>query len=452
MLNIQIGGDVRSPDAVANNEVGSGSGFDDTLRELLLTPAVKSGNPRQDINEGRAEDNEMDGVVSHEHGPGAFGEVDWESVDSALSAEDFDLQSSLGLSLLHTEATTPENFQPSMNQSQNGYCVLQSLGAMTPLSTAAVEKEFGMFGDQLGSNYLGSGMPSSIESQNQNQNQSNSQEQQQLQKQQPRSTTQTDGQWLQKLVEINVRLFNHANQVTVDQKQSPPPVSSINAQTPSAPNEFDETVVLSLHFLQALRKLHSASSSRELPVAHITAAWAKAPPILDPGTTLIIYSCYIRVLELFIDRLQAIRDKLVPAASETSSASPYSPALLTLPTLAACSCSMDEYPVLKLRMTLELVEEILDVMGGLLLPIIRGPATKGSARGSGVGDGLWRDDEDEDGEQRAMPWRRVGRHRQPSQVPQVSQQAQALLTREETAYQIIRAIRRDLKASRRVAI
>lgn len=213
--------------------------------------------------------------------------------------------------------------------------------------------------------------------------------------------------------------------------------------------------MLSLHFLQALRKLHSTSSARNLPVAHITAAWAKAPPILDPGTTLIIYSCYIRVLELFIDRLQAIQDTLFPAAS--GGASSPSPALLTLPTLAACSCSMDEYPVLKLRMTLELIEEILDVMSGLLLPIIRGPATKGSA-GAGAGAGssadgvLWRENEDEDEAQRAMPWRGVRRLRQPSQVPQISQQAQALLTREETAYQIIRDIRRDLKASRRVSI
>jgi len=63
---------------------------------------------------------------------------------------------------------------------------------------------------------------------------------------------------------------------------------------------------------------------------------------------------------------------------------------------------------------MELVEEILDVMSALLGPILRGP-----------GDGGQRGEE-------------------------VSQQA--LLTREEAAYQIIRDIRRELKNSRRSMI
>jgi hypothetical protein len=248
-------------------------------------------------------------------------------------------------------------------------------------------------------------------------------------------TNQTDGQWLQKLVEINVQLFNHANQAM---NGTLPPTnnssytratdaSSSDAIQKSAGNSFDETLMLSLRFLAALRKLHG-TSSRDLPI-HTTGS---PGPSLDAGTTLIIYSCYIRVLDLIIDRLSVIRGALNAATTAFSSRSSSAGSSLVsssvpplaLPTLAACSCTLEDFPILRLRMTLELVEEILDVMSVLLLSVLRGAS-----------GGQQREDE------QAMPWRPQ------SMMPEISQQA--LLAREETAYQIIRDIRREVKTKRR---
>lgn len=245
-------------------------------------------------------------------------------------------------------------------------------------------------------------------------------------RQQPPRHTQTDGQWLQKLVEINVQLFNHANKASNQAASSSgTPMNSDKSLTTDGVqslhgNSFDETLVLSLHFVQVLRKLNGSKSS-DIKVHPASTA----TPRLDPGSTLIIYSCYIRVLELLTTRLDAIREPLQAAAAVTSSPrgetanhsiQTTSSKVLSgsLPTLTACSCSLTEFPILHLRMTMELVEEILDVMSALLGPILRGPG---------------------DGEQRGE---------------EISQQA--LSTREEAAYQIIRDIRRELKSSRRSMI
>ncbi|KAK8104757.1 uncharacterized protein PG998_011790 [Apiospora kogelbergensis] len=86
---------------------------------------------------------------------------------------------------------------------------------------------------------------------------------------------QTDGKWLQRLVEVNVQLFIYANQHKIQE------ASVIR-------NNFDETLILSLH--------------RDLPVRTVASLSAS----LDSGTMLIIYSCCIRVLDLFIERMVAI--------------------------------------------------------------------------------------------------------------------------------------------------
>ncbi len=236
-----------------------------------------------------------------------------------------------------------------------------------------------------------------------------------------------DAQWLQKLVEINLKLFNHASTAadlpSVPSSSSSEGASS-NPTTGQHGNSFDETLVLSLHFIKALRKLHG-TSSLDLPV--YTAA--ALPPPLDPGSTLIVYSCYVRVLDLITERLGTIRAALSRAPA---SLSPSPPSFATgastsitystpnaasavppipLPTISACLCSLEAYPVLRLRMTLELVEEILDVMSALVSPLMRGFGNQGQGE-----EGLSR---------------------------------QALLSREENAYEIIMQIRMELKGSRR---
>ncbi|KAK0726901.1 hypothetical protein B0T26DRAFT_747292 [Lasiosphaeria miniovina] len=192
---------------------------------------------------------------------------------------------------------------------------------------------------------------------------------------QEQSPGKADGEWLQKLAEINIKLFNHANQNP--NQDLPLNKGSDNSGQPATINEFDRTIVLSVHFLKALRKLHG-TSSRDLPM-HTAAA---TPPALDAGTALIIYSCYIRVTELFIDRLRAIQGAFSAATAAASQSNRSAVPPLCLPTITAMTCSLDDFPVLQLRMALELVEETLDVMGALLVGIM-------SVAACSRGDGVW---------------------------------------------------------------
>lgn len=236
-------------------------------------------------------------------------------------------------------------------------------------------------------------------------------------KQETAHATRTGGQWLQRLVEINVQLFNHANQPTSE----PPPETSPNpipeAHQKAHGNYFDQTLVLSLQFLEALRAIAARPP-------------ATPSPSLDPGTLLIICSCYIRVLELFAARLGPIRGALSANTTAAATAMPE----LDLPTLAACSHSLEGYPVMRLRVALELVEELLESMAPLLLAIVGGTCAGRRSRQGGEADG----------ERHAVSWRVQ------ELMPGISQEG--LMGREDAVYQIIREIRRELKSSRRVLI
>lgn len=237
-----------------------------------------------------------------------------------------------------------------------------------------------------------------------------------LQEKQPApSSIQTGGEWLQSLVDVNVQLFNHAN----NEKNQECKGSSAATDGPRHDHDalvksFDETLLLSQRLLRVLCNLYSQGSrntSHNQPRAN-----PRSPPPLDAGSTLIMMSCYVRVLELFMERLGAIKGSLADITAP-------SPALLPLPTLTAFSCSLDGYPVLRLRMTLELMEHTLDVLGALLMPIVSGSnnqGTDGEKGGALHGSGV---------------------------MHQGS--AESLMVREEAAYQLIREIRTGLKTGRR---
>lgn len=242
-----------------------------------------------------------------------------------------------------------------------------------------------------------------------------------------------DVDWLQEIVEINMQLFNHA-EMTKRATTAATGDYSHDSHSNNVQNlddsDFDRTLIGSLRFIQALRKLHGTCSRdllTQIAPAHL--------PSLDPGTTLVVYSCYVRVIELLTSRLGAIRDFLNNATAINLTRNGQTGGSVTirvtfppmaLPSLVACSCSLDEYPVLRLRMTLELVEEILDVMGALFLPLLQ------------------RHGAEQQEQNRAMPW--LAR----TSVPEISQEA--LRGREEVAYQVIQNIRRELKASRHATI
>lgn len=188
---------------------------------------------------------------------------------------------------------------------------------------------------------------------------------------------QANGQWLQRLVEINMQLFDHANKAKAkagDSGSAPESTrdneaSSSTIGRPAGFNSFDETIVLSFYLVRAIHSLYSPESLKldeqsSLPVG--------PPPKLDSGTVLIIFSCYVRVLDLFMDRLGALRSTLnttattpptaassltttttttsfFPSNLSTSNGSNPNGAALHLPTLVACGCPLEGYPVLRLR-------------------------------------------------------------------------------------------------------
>lgn len=234
-------------------------------------------------------------------------------------------------------------------------------------------------------------------------------------------TRTADGEWLQRLVQVNVRLFAHAIKGKEGDKDAP---------TPS--NSFDQTIKISLQFIQALRHLQG-SSSRDLPAPSKTAS---PQLVVDSGTMLIVYSCYVRIIELLIDHLHGVQEALKAGTAEaavnptttsrngkSSPPTPNFPAL-ELPTISVCTCTLEDYPVLHMRLTLEMVEEKLDVMGALLHSMHsrqkHGPST--------------------------ATWRSTQQSLTTTEIPQ-----QALLARGETVYRIIGNIRNELKRKRHLA-
>lgn len=189
---------------------------------------------------------------------------------------------------------------------------------------------------------------------------------------------QADEHWLQRLVEINMQLFDHANKIKANTGDSGPEsestrnddASSSTIPRPPGFNSFDETIVLSFYLVKALQSLYNPTS---LKLDEQSSFPVVPPPIVDSGTILIIFSCYVRVLDLFMDRLGAVRVRsalnttaTTPSTAASSLAATTTPsfsppnasarngsspngAALHLPTLVACGCSLEGYPVLRLR-------------------------------------------------------------------------------------------------------
>lgn len=174
-----------------------------------------------------------------------------------------------------------------------------------------------------------------------------------------------------------MQLFDHANQAKSKDGDSDPASTRDNEAStirrPPGFNGFDETIVLSFYLVKAL---HSQYSPESLRLDEKSSVPVGPPPKLDSGTMLIIFSCYVRMLNLFMDRLGALRSALsanatpplTTASSRAGTATPSilppngsSPgrtpgpnpgpngAALLLPTLVACGCPLEGYSVLRLR-------------------------------------------------------------------------------------------------------
>ncbi|KAI1735343.1 hypothetical protein F4680DRAFT_307762 [Xylaria scruposa] len=262
------------------------------------------------------------------------------------------------------------------------------------------------------------------------------------------NSNQIGPQWLQTIVEINVQLFDLATNSTSTSENSTSRSSadvmnsSADSTTSSVDrhqsqghgasrNSFDGILLLAQRLLRALCGLYSAVyCDRDPDSSTLGTRWV--PPLsLDAGSTLIIMSCYIRLVELLMGKLVVIRDILGeirglasspsgPAGSTSSSASASSLSSLPLPTLSAFTCSLDAFPVLRLRITLELIEHTLDMLRRALVPLVtQCTATSSGSRHNG-GAGTMTD---------------------------VSEKL--VLARDEAACELIRDIRRRMRITRR---
>ncbi len=186
---------------------------------------------------------------------------------------------------------------------------------------------------------------------------------------------------------------------------------------------LDDILGLSIQFVHVLRVLPGASNTGSIYVGSRSSptdgsgSGRGAPQSLDHGSILIMVSCYIRVLESLTDGLGSIKQQLASGVLSDRS--------IGLPSVVVCAYPLDSYPVMRLRMVLEFVEGVLDAMSALVVPIAR------------------ESERTRDVEEATAPWRGQ------TLVPEDSQQA--LLAREDAAYQAIEDIRGLLKIRRRVS-
>ncbi|KAI1170325.1 hypothetical protein F4777DRAFT_124931 [Nemania sp. FL0916] len=251
------------------------------------------------------------------------------------------------------------------------------------------------------------------------------------------SSTQTSSQatprWLQTLVEINVHLFRLASNKDNQVDASPDADSSSSSNMSPFGNGFDEILLLAQRLLRALCALYGRTPlDRDARgIGLLEKSWVPRTN-LDTGSTLIILSCHVRLIELLMDRLVKIMDiisgtkgPLISYPTTAHSADnnerpiPLGPAL-PLPTLTAFTCSLDDFPILKLRITLELIEHTLDMLRRALAPLV-----SHSVRGT------------------------TTRHSQGDSTGKMSDFSEKLLSaRDEAAYELIANIRKKLNISR----
>ncbi|KAI0195494.1 hypothetical protein F4808DRAFT_464194 [Astrocystis sublimbata] len=227
--------------------------------------------------------------------------------------------------------------------------------------------------------------------------------------------------WLQTLVEINVQLFSLASNKD-DQVDSPDGDGHIGPPG----NGFDKILLLAQRLLRTLCALYgSAQPDRDTRgIVHLRKPWVPQTN-LDTGSTLIIMSCHVRWIELLMDRLVRIMDIMSETkgliSHQAHATAAQSANTASRPTLTAFTCSLDAFPILRLRITLELIEHTVDMLRRALVPLVSHSSQ--SIGHHNLGDG-------------------------PGKMPDVSEKL--LLARDEEVYELIADIRKKLSIARRV--
>ncbi|KAH9906640.1 hypothetical protein F4778DRAFT_722795 [Xylariomycetidae sp. FL2044] len=189
------------------------------------------------------------------------------------------------------------------------------------------------------------------------------------------------GKWLPTLAELNVKLYNQAKKSTDSQDTTLNPAhDSLSASSLI----LDEALGLFLQFLELLKQTQGkgealqggssgghafsfdASSTPEVP---------SSPSLMtifaDPGSVLMILSCYIRILETCNGALETIYTAL--ANGLPSKLQQIQMLEITVGTNRLDS----KYPLVKLRIMMELMESLLDCMRVSLAPQHKSGADEG---------------------------------------------------------------------------
>jgi hypothetical protein len=177
-----------------------------------------------------------------------------------------------------------------------------------------------------------------------------------------------DGQWLSNLAHLNVKLFSQAR--TMEARASA--AVHKNQSMPTSSAILDEVLRLLFQFLDLLREhrmmIDQSQSSSSSSTASSLGTSASSnfglgptsnPSILiaaDAGSVLMMLSCYIRILEICTKVLAVIKASLAIGLSpDLHSAS-------SLHLAVGSTTIKDHYPLIRLRVLMELLESLLDDM------------------------------------------------------------------------------------------
>ncbi|XP_014554302.1 hypothetical protein COCVIDRAFT_105340 [Bipolaris victoriae FI3] len=236
-----------------------------------------------------------------------------------------------------------------------------------------------------------------------------------------------NGKWLSTLAELNVKLFSHAKLMRAHACTPDQGAQSLYASSAM----LDDALGLFLQFIGLLQHrtvvshTPSLSSSIDGSSTGTTSSngfgsdTASSSIAADHGSVLMMLSCYIRILETCTKILTAIKAALSTGFS--SNARPVPVLRLSI----GSNALENQYPLIRLRVIIELIESLLDSMRAYLAP-----NTEVNSGGQKQFEELAK-----------ASWDRCT-FRQQSQL---TQQANPCYLQEDKAFELIRTIRIDLR-------
>lgn len=236
-----------------------------------------------------------------------------------------------------------------------------------------------------------------------------------------------NGKWLSTLAELNVKLFSHAKSMRAHACTPDKGAKSLYASSAM----LDDALGLFLQFIGLLQhrtvvsRAPSLSSSIDGSSTNTTSSngfgsdTASSSIAADHGSVLMMLSCYIRILETCTKILTAIKAALATGFSPNAGSVP------VLRLSIGSNALENQYPLIRLRVIIELIESLLDSMRAYLAP-----DTEVSSGGPQQFEQLVKGS-----------WDRCT-FRQQSQL---TQQANPCHIQEEKAFELIRSVRIDLR-------